>query len=335
MIIDTEIDYAAVGRRIRQLRGATQTQAEFGNQFGKSAIDLGRLERGDVKPSADFLHKISKACRVTLEWILTGRGWSYFPLNPKDAYEWVYAKQEKGNVSKAIIVSYTDDAAGVAKGIILQTDEGVLSMCGSDTRAGYKGAGPGFYAKVLALLDASGVPVANVDKTADSASLNFIDLASLADTEASDDVLRTEKEALNEDKSEPQDEFIFLPINTGGKEKEAVQREVRVAFSRQWMTKKGDPKKMYLFEVSGDSMEPTLRTGDLVLIDHARSYVDPQGGLYAISFDGVVVIKRVEIAYPSKKLKVISDNSKYETVEVAPDNVKIQGKIIWFSRDLA
>ncbi len=91
---------------------------------------------------------------------------------------------------------------------------------------------------------------------------------------------------------------------------------------------------MSLIKVSGDSMEPTLLSGDLVLVDHSRTTIAPQGGIYAIAIDHEIMIKRVQFLLPQRKLKIISDNKQYEPMETDSDQVRINGKVIWYGRDL-
>lgn len=98
--------------------------------------------------------------------------------------------------------------------------------------------------------------------------------------------------------------------------------------------RKGDPKNMSLIKVAGDSMEPTFFAGDLVLVNHERNRIDPQGGIYAISINGEIMIKRIQVLYPHKKVKIISDNSNYESIGAEPDQLKINGKVIWFAREI-
>ncbi len=108
--------------------------------------------------------------------------------------------------------------------------------------------------------------------------------------------------------------------------------EMRVAFRKEWIARKGNAKDMVLIKVSGDSMDPTLLNGDLVLIDRGRKYFEPQGGIYAIALDDTIMIKRVQLV--GDRVKIISDNKMYEPFEVAADQVKINGKVIWFAREL-
>lgn len=133
--------------------------------------------------------------------------------------------------------------------------------------------------------------------------------------------------------------YVFVPqvrgaISAGGGLIPDNSVELKIAFRKDWIERRGDPKKMSLIRVSGDSMEPTLQSGDLVLVDLARNYVDPQGGIYAIAFDQTTMIKRIQVLHPSKKIKVISDNTKYDSIETDPDQLIINGKIIWFGREI-
>lgn len=108
--------------------------------------------------------------------------------------------------------------------------------------------------------------------------------------------------------------------------------EMRVAFRKEWIARKGNAKDMVLIKVSGDSMEPTLLNGDLVLVDRGRNYLEPQGGVYAIALDDVIMIKRVQPT--GDRVRIISDNKMYEPFEVTADQVNINGKVIWFAREL-
>lgn len=110
--------------------------------------------------------------------------------------------------------------------------------------------------------------------------------------------------------------------------------EMRIAFRKEWIQRKGDPKDMALIRVRGDSMDPTLLSGDLVLVDRSRISVDPQGGIYAIAIDGQIMLKRIQLLWPAQKVKIISDNPRYETIEVESTQVKINGKVVWFGREI-
>ena len=77
--------------------------------------------------------------------------------------------------------------------------------------------------------------------------------------------------------------------------------------------------------VHGDSMEPTLNNGDLVVCD---SYGwDNQDGLYAIRMNGNGYVKRLQAS--ANRVLIISDNKKYETISepIGSENISVIGKV--------
>jgi transcriptional regulator with XRE-family HTH domain len=67
------IDWAAVGRRIRELRGFDTTQAEFSRRIGVSQSYLSAVERGRNEIGAEVLLAISREFGRSIEWLLTGK----------------------------------------------------------------------------------------------------------------------------------------------------------------------------------------------------------------------------------------------------------------------
>ncbi|MCM1321631.1 MAG: LexA family transcriptional regulator [Bacteroides sp.] len=82
--------------------------------------------------------------------------------------------------------------------------------------------------------------------------------------------------------------------------------------------------KLAALYVAGDSMEPTLHRGDLVVCDSCGWDGE---GIYALRMDGCGYIKR--LARKPGKLVVISDNPKYETWEepAESETVSIIGRV--------
>lgn len=90
------------------------------------------------------------------------------------------------------------------------------------------------------------------------------------------------------------------------------------------------PENLCAVYVSGDSMEPTLFHGDMVIID--LSHKSLISGIYAVQFNEQLFIKRLS-PLPEYKLKVISDNRNYENFEVSPQSIfRIIGKAVAFFR---
>ena len=89
------------------------------------------------------------------------------------------------------------------------------------------------------------------------------------------------------------------------------------------------PLHLLVVECEGDSMTPTLNSGDRVWVN--TSHVKPSpDGLYAIRdvFDQVIV-KRLEVAQEVPlRLRIISDNPKHTAREVGWEDVRIIGKVV-------
>jgi len=66
------IDWKAVGRRIRELRGFYVTQEEFARRIGVSQGYLSAMERGVKESGAGILLRISREFGKSIEWLLTG-----------------------------------------------------------------------------------------------------------------------------------------------------------------------------------------------------------------------------------------------------------------------
>jgi transcriptional regulator with XRE-family HTH domain len=67
-----ELDWRAVGRRIRELRGFDMTQAEFARRIGVTQGHLSTVERGEKEAGAAVLLAISREFGKSVDWLLTG-----------------------------------------------------------------------------------------------------------------------------------------------------------------------------------------------------------------------------------------------------------------------
>ena len=120
-----------------------------------------------------------------------------------------------------------------------------------------------------------------------------------------------------------------------------------------------DPRTTCIIEVQGDSMEPTLRPGDRVMIDTADRCPSPPG-IFAL-WDGFgVVVKRIELLPNSLSLRaehdvslraehdvslraehddpptiqVQSDNPNHQPYARTAEEINIIGRVVWFGRRL-
>jgi phage repressor protein C with HTH and peptisase S24 domain len=92
--------------------------------------------------------------------------------------------------------------------------------------------------------------------------------------------------------------------------------------------------KLRLVKGIGDSMEPTLRTGDRVLVDINERQLTRINGIYWIDHLGSHGIKRLRRTSLGKYM-IASDNKDVaEPFEVDAQDVRIEGRVIWFAREL-
>ncbi|MGX2969232.1 XRE family transcriptional regulator [Ursidibacter sp. B-7004-1] len=83
-----------------------------------------------------------------------------------------------------------------------------------------------------------------------------------------------------------------------------------------------------LINVKGDSMEPTLNSGDLLFVNIRIQHFDGDG-VYVFNYDGTLFIKRLQKT--GNKLTVISDNPTYEKWHITAEEepfLTIYGKVL-------
>lgn len=118
----------------------------------------------------------------------------------------------------------------------------------------------------------------------------------------------------------------------GGSLETEGQYQADWMFPRAWITSKfGNPDKLRLLPVRGDSMTPTLNDRDWAMLD--RSQTRLSDGIFAILLDGELLVKRIQLG--GREIRIISDNAAYEPIVVPKDEVDerivVRGRIVWSS----
>jgi len=91
-----------------------------------------------------------------------------------------------------------------------------------------------------------------------------------------------------------------------------------------------DPAGLRLLTASGDAMRPTLRDGDLLIVDTAATAVSG-GALYALRVGGETVIRRLDRRFDGG-LRAMADNERYPPQDIAPEaaeRLDVLGEIVW------
>lgn len=106
-------------------------------------------------------------------------------------------------------------------------------------------------------------------------------------------------------------------------------------FNRMWIHDqlKTTPDKLRVAFAKGDSMQPSLFDGDMILVNVDDTVPNP-GGLFVLFDNTGFSFKRLEYTRRGNKLMVIvkADNAKYTEYECLPEEIQIVGRIVWFSR---
>ncbi len=105
-----------------------------------------------------------------------------------------------------------------------------------------------------------------------------------------------------------------------------------VMVDKHWLEDqlKVNPEQVSLIFARGDSMEPTINNGDVLLVSHKEQPI--QEGIFVIRSDSLLQVKRIQ-RQTGASIRITSDNSAYEpfTVNLDDENLdfKIIGKVIW------
>lgn len=90
------------------------------------------------------------------------------------------------------------------------------------------------------------------------------------------------------------------------------------------------PGRLLVLDTTGDSMAPTIVSGERVIVDTGHKTPTPDG-LYAIRDTfGHIVVKRLQVMRASRptRVKVISDNSNHASEETPLSELEIVGKAL-------
>lgn len=137
-------------------------------------------------------------------------------------------------------------------------------------------------------------------------------------------------------------DFAFIPRldikASAGNGNLAIDEEVIdfLAFQASWLRARNvNPEKARVMTAKGDSMEPTIRDGDVLLVDTSIDRVR-DNALYIIVFEGLVFVKRIHVKMNGSIL-LLSDNERYPPEEITQDaapRLHVAGRVVWFGRSI-
>lgn len=138
------------------------------------------------------------------------------------------------------------------------------------------------------------------------------------------------------------DDFTLVPVynvqaSAGhGSHVESELKTGHLAFRRDWLRDKGlKTKDLAIITAIGDSMEPTLSDGDIMLVDTSIDKII-NDAIYIVQTDQHLIVKRIQQALDGS-LIIISDNQRYERQKINPEQakgVKIAGRVKWYGHEI-
>lgn len=128
---------------------------------------------------------------------------------------------------------------------------------------------------------------------------------------------------------------IDLKFGMGATELELpVTSQIR-HFSREWLRQytHANPETLYFAQGIGDSMEPTIKDSDLLLIDTSEKIIRLSDKFWAIAFGHSGMVKRLR-PMPDGGVKILSDNPMVPE-EVAYDGeLHVLGRVVGIVRKM-
>ena len=86
------------------------------------------------------------------------------------------------------------------------------------------------------------------------------------------------------------------------------------------------PENVYMLQVEGDSMTPTLNSGDWALADTSQNFISSDG-LYLIRMASGLAVKRIQSGLNDITIK--SDNPAYGEINANVGEISVLGRVIY------
>ncbi|WP_298174591.1 LexA family transcriptional regulator [Novosphingobium sp.] len=113
-----------------------------------------------------------------------------------------------------------------------------------------------------------------------------------------------------------------------------VGSEKRV-FSRSWLRNftRAAPEQLFWTLGDGDSMEPTIRSGEVILIDRSQDVLRTADGIWAVTVGEIVQVKRLR-PRASGAVEILSDNPAVPPDLAVDGELHIIGRVVAVVRRL-
>lgn len=115
---------------------------------------------------------------------------------------------------------------------------------------------------------------------------------------------------------------------------ERVRR--KLAFRSKWLRYRGlQPENLRVVFAKGDSMEPTIHSGDSILVDITDANLS-DGSIFVLRIGDDLFAKRVQV-HIDGSITIISDNKEYREQRIPVTELgllSVIGKVVWIGKDV-
>jgi len=114
---------------------------------------------------------------------------------------------------------------------------------------------------------------------------------------------------------------------------EVEERPKTISFEPYWLRNEIGvcPNNVFLMLVDGDSMQPTLKNGSMIMVN--RDVDNLSDGVYVMRHDNNLLVKRLQML-PGGIIRVKSDNTMYDPWEITKsqldgEELALIGRVVW------
>ena len=295
------------------------TQSEAGNLCGVTRETWGKYERGVFDISGSVLRAFSNA-GADVDYITTGVRRTVFEQTSNPVYS------SSSNNTGSVLTDW--------RGKMRLSQEAMAKEMGI-SRNTYWSYERGNTKPTVEFLD-------QFSKVT-GAPLNVL-LSCLLSDMSSEDAQKIGNALKTAPKTETntEDAYVTVPrydVRASAGHGQIVHSELIVdhlSFKNRWIAEKGlNPDRLALIEIRGDSMEPSLHNGDMILLD-LRAQRLTTNGIYVIQHNGHLLVKRIQVKMNGSVL-IKSDNPAYEVEVLSPsqaESVIVVGRVVWYFREI-
>ncbi len=235
-------------------------------------------------------------------------------------------------LEKKLTLEQVGEIVGVGKSTVRKWENGMIENMGRD--------------KIVSLSKALGISPLDILGIGDSEDetnpikKELNDIFDLLNSKRQRNVLNFASNQLDEqnnnilDINKTMEKDRLIPIETVEKVSAGFGFHYGENEKTTYYTSRNDlPRFDFATVVDGDSMEPTLHDGDVILI--RQNYDTPQGGIYVVDYDGTSWVKEVSIVENELVLHSINEKYRDRFLPVPPEEGEywnIVGEVVdWFT----